>query len=280
MIGADIRPLLARDVSTLVGVLGRAYGIEQHFEARLHSYLRMGRVATFVAELDGVPVGMVVGNDYGRSAYVSQMAVDPAVQRRGIGTQLMDGLIDWADARGFAAIELDATPAGAPLYARYGFRAQERTDVYGDGATRAAAEVCTRPFSGPDRAGILAADARAFGADRSDVLALLIDAAPQHVLVAGAPDRIDGYVIAQPRPQLLGPLVAPDAASAAALIEAARRFLPAAHRICVPSANHTMAALISQRGYRLVRSLAHMVRGTAPAAQRSCLFARINLGQG
>ena len=125
-----IRRLRADDIIALAGVLTRAYESQQHFDRRLRGYLHQLGVATFVADLQGEPVGMVVGNDYADVAYVSQMAVDPAVQGRGIGTALMNGLTAWADDRGFRAVELAATPAGAPLYARYGFAVAGRTVVY------------------------------------------------------------------------------------------------------------------------------------------------------
>jgi hypothetical protein len=239
----------------------------------------MRAVATFVADLDGVPVGMVVGNAYGPLAYVSQMAVDPSLQRRGIGARLMDALTAWADTHAFAAIELDATPAGAPLYARYGFLAADRTDVYA-AAGAAFWPTLARKYVPADRPGIMAADARAFGGDRSEVLGQLIDDAPEAVVVHVDEGRLQGYAIAQPRPQLLGPVVAGDARHAAQLVDAARGLMPSEHRINVPSANRAVAALVTGRGYRLLRSLDHMVRGTPPGGDRQRLFARINLGQG
>jgi predicted N-acetyltransferase YhbS len=276
---ASIRRLRAEDIAVLTGVLSRAYASEQNFELRLRSYLRMRAVATFVAELGGLPVGMVVGNDYGRVAYVSQMAVDPSVQRRGIGRQLMDALTAWTDLCAFAAIELDATPAGAPLYARYDFLEADGTDVYANTAA-ANRPSPARKYVSDDRVGIFAADARAFGGDRSEVLALLIDAAPQAVVVAVDEAGLQGYAIAQPRPQLLGPVIAADGRVGAELIDAARALLPLEHRISVPAANRAAAAILSQRGYRPLRSLVHMVRGGPPGGQHRRLFARINLGQG
>ncbi len=116
-----IRALRADDAAVLAGVVSRAYTASDTSAARLAAYLRMRKGATFVAQCAGVAAGMVVGNDYGPVAYVAQMAVEPVLARRGIGTALMEALIAWADRQGFAAVELAATAAGAPLYARYGF---------------------------------------------------------------------------------------------------------------------------------------------------------------
>jgi len=274
-----IRSLRAADITVLGGVLARAYESEQNFELRLEAYLQMRAVATFVADLDGKPVGMVVGNDYGPVAYVSQMAVEPALQRRGIGTALMAGLTAWADERRFAAIELDATPSGAPLYARFGFLKAGQTSVY-HAVARGGDVRAARPYAAADREALFAADSRGFGADRRDVLRLLIDSAHNAVVVTGPPGAVDGYAVAQPRAELLGPVVASSAAGAARLIDAARTYLPARHRMSVPSDNRMARAIVAASGYRLSRSLAHMIRGTRPRAARQTLFARINLGQG
>jgi ribosomal-protein-alanine N-acetyltransferase len=276
---AGIRPMRAADIAQLTGVLARAYQSDQNFELRLNSYLQMRSVATFVAEWGGKPVGMVVGNDYGPSAYVSQMAVDPPLQRRGIGSALMRSLIAWTREHGFAAVELDATPAGAPLYEQYGFAACGATLVYAT-ASGGGYPGAARRYAPGDRAAVFAADARAFGADRSDVLRLLLDAPRNNVFVSGRPGNVTGYAVAQPGPGLLGPVVVPESLAAAQLIDAARASLGPPHRVNIPSENPAMVAIVGARGYVYARSLAHMIRGRPPVRDGGALFARINLGQG
>ena len=303
-----IRPLRTADIGVLSGVLNRAYRSEQNAELRLRAAVGVSAFATFVAICDGVPVGMVIGNHYGRSAYVSQMAVEPAFQRRGIASRLMDELSVWADDCKFEGVELDATPAGVPLYARYGFITVDRTDVYVSAAGAIAAtpagqvpalaagergttahhhaprepvtDEAVRPYDSVEQAAVLAVDRAAFGADRSAVLGLLLDAMPEAVRVIGSAGRIDGYAIAQVRPQMLGPVVAPNARAAGGLIAAATRLLPPVHRLQIPADNLAAARIFADSGYVLVRSLPHMVRGTLPVGHRGRLFARINLGQG
>lgn len=275
-----IRPLCSADIGVLSGVLTRAYASKQNFGWRLATYLDMRRVATFVADVAGDPVGMVVGNDYGTLAYVSQMAVDPPLQRRGIATALMNALTAWTDARGFAAVELDATPSGAPLYARYGFMETSRTLVYLSTNTGCENSGLVRAAAPTDRATIYAADADAFGADRSDVLRVLLDSEPGAAFVTRADGPAGGFAVAQRAAEQLGPVIATSPSSAAALIDAARALLPGTHRISVPADNVAVQAILGARGYRFSRSLAHMLRGTAPGGARDRLYARINLGQG
>ena len=273
-----VRALRAADVRRLGNVLARAYESPHNFELPLEEYLRRA-AATFVAEVDGVPVGIVVGNDYGTTAYVSMMGVDPAMQRRGIGSALMRALSAWAQQRRFAAIELDATPSGSPLYARFGFTPAGRTLVYVAGGAGGDARAARR-YGAADRAAVLATDRHAFGADRGDVLRPLLEWAPNAVVVRGPRHAADGYADAQPRSDLLGPVVAPDGASAAALIDASRTRLAGTHRVNVPSDNRSAQAILQARGYRFARSFPHLVLGRLPLAARDTLFARINLGYG
>jgi hypothetical protein len=193
--------------------------------------------ATFVAEVDGAPVGIVVGNDYGTTAYVSMMGVDPVMQRQGVGSALMRALSAWAKQRRFDAIELDATSSGSPLYVRFGFTPAGRTLVYAAGGAGGDAR-SARCYGAADRAAVLATDRRAFGADRGDVLRPLLEWAPNAVVVSGPRHAADGYAVAQPRSDLLGPVVAPDAASAAALIDASRTRLAGPRRARHPLRAH------------------------------------------
>lgn len=60
-------------------------------------------------------------NPDGRKVYIMNMYVRPAYRRRGIATHILDLLVKDARARGIDCITLEATDAGRPLYAKYGF---------------------------------------------------------------------------------------------------------------------------------------------------------------
>ncbi|KAK6002575.1 hypothetical protein QM012_001325 [Aureobasidium pullulans] len=59
--------------------------------------------------------------------YLKVLAIDPAYQRRGVGSLLLDHGLAIADRCGIQAY-LEATKAGRPLYARYGFEDREYMD--------------------------------------------------------------------------------------------------------------------------------------------------------
>ena len=65
-----------------------------------------------------MPAWLPFGHDF---AWLSMMLVDPAERRSGIGSQLMEAALD---ALGDAHVRLDATPAGEPMYRRFGFQSE------------------------------------------------------------------------------------------------------------------------------------------------------------
>jgi GNAT superfamily N-acetyltransferase len=76
-----------------------------------------------VPEWAGMAGGFLDENRPG-TATVGAMWVDPAHRRRGLGTQLLDAVLDWAVSRSAVMIELSVTDENAAaerLYARAGF---------------------------------------------------------------------------------------------------------------------------------------------------------------
>lgn len=57
----------------------------------------------------------------GRKAYIMNMYTDPAYRRRGIATGVLDRLVKLCRERGLAAVTLEATAMGRPVYEKYGF---------------------------------------------------------------------------------------------------------------------------------------------------------------
>jgi GNAT superfamily N-acetyltransferase len=84
-------------------------------------------LATFVAKAGGCDVGLARGAraDHSHDAgYLLSMWVAPEARRRGIGSDLIDAVVDWARTEGLARLLLDVGEANAPaiaLYTRKGF---------------------------------------------------------------------------------------------------------------------------------------------------------------
>ena len=84
--------------------------------------LQLAPTGCFAAELDGRLSGTVTTITYGGAlAWIGMMLVAPEHRRRGIGTKLLSTALDYLQTAGIAAVKLDATPVGQPLYEGLGF---------------------------------------------------------------------------------------------------------------------------------------------------------------
>lgn len=84
----------------------------------------------FLAVENGRIVGCVFALERERDCYVGKLAVEPQLQRRGIGTRLMQAVEDLARQRGKDSIELETRielTANHAAFARLGFREIGRT---------------------------------------------------------------------------------------------------------------------------------------------------------
>jgi predicted N-acetyltransferase YhbS len=159
-------------------------------------------------------VGSVAWLPFGNNfAWLSMMLVDTAERRSGIGSQLMEAALEGI---GNLRVRLDATPAGEPLYRRFGFEGEyqlERTKVV-PGQHRPSPRV--RAMEEADLPAVFARDREVFGADRSELLADFYRRAPELAWTA------DGaYCFGRPgyRYWQIGPVVADCGEAAREVVE-------------------------------------------------------------
>jgi GNAT superfamily N-acetyltransferase len=161
-----------------------------------------------------VVVGTVAWLPFGRDfAWLSMMLVDPAERRSGIGSQLMEAALQ---ALGDMHVRLDATPAGEPMYRRFGMQAEyelARTKVT---AGEHPPSPRVRAIEPVDLPAIFARDRDVFGADRSRLLAELYRRAPGLAWTAGGAYCFGrpGHLYSQ-----IGPVVADSAEAARELVD-------------------------------------------------------------
>ena len=74
-------------------------------------------------------------NPSGKKAYIMNMYVRPEYRRQGIALRMLDMLVTEARDRGITQISLEATDAGRPLYAHYGFVPMEHEMELPEGQT-------------------------------------------------------------------------------------------------------------------------------------------------
>lgn len=130
---AMIRELDGRDPDDLYGA-----GWRERYVAFYAPRMEAGSAALFVAEVGDVPVGCaavyLLENHRSeifarRSAYVSNVFVDPAQRRRGIAAGLTRRTIEWAAAKGCEVIRLRTSAMGRSVYASLGFTPTEEMEL-------------------------------------------------------------------------------------------------------------------------------------------------------
>ncbi|MBQ4427334.1 MAG: GNAT family N-acetyltransferase [Oscillospiraceae bacterium] len=86
---------------------------------------------------DGVVAGFILGTSmlfhYGRTFEINDLAVDPAFQRRGIGSALVRRMLDDLRAQGICAVHLITAGEGTlpELYGRFGFKRETEVMLMG-----------------------------------------------------------------------------------------------------------------------------------------------------
>ena len=215
--GVRLRAMCATDLGA-----AHALSVAVHWPHRLVDWefaFALGQ--GLVAERDGEVVGTAFLWRWGpRHATLGLVIVDPRCQGRRIGQRLMQGLLDGLDG---VTVLLHATPEGRGLYERAGFVTTGEVRQHQGQAVQAplvALErgVRLRPASRRDLPRLVALDARASGMAREALLRRLLETGKTVVL-----DRDGealGFAISRRfgRGRVIGPVVAPDAAGARALI--------------------------------------------------------------
>src|SRR5262249_30442283 len=147
--------------------------------------------------------------------------VAPEHRRRGIGRQLLSTALDHLQAAGIAAVKLDATPGGRPLYEVLGFVREGLIERW-ETVARKRLVNCDQSLNMEIRQTIHALDRSVFGADRKRLLdSLIADSVvtPQVVITAGG--RLQGYALARRgvAASYVGPIVAQDESTALELLD-------------------------------------------------------------
>jgi hypothetical protein len=217
---ADGVQLRAMDVADLGHA--HALSVEVRWPHRLVDWeFAFGLGEGLVAERDGDVIGTALSWRWGaRHATAGLVIVAPRCQGQRIGQRLMQGLLDGLAGR---TVLLHATPEGRGLYERLGFatngEVRQHQGIAGQ-APLVALEpgVRLRPMSRSDALRLIALDGAACGMPRDPLVRRLLGAGDTVVLDRGGEAR--GFAVLRRfgRGQVIGPVVAPDAAGARALI--------------------------------------------------------------
>ena len=210
-------------------------------------------------------VGVGSGISYGALGFVGNMIVDDAYRRRGVGSAILQAVLDFLEERGASRQELYATPAGRPLYARHGFEPiGPSTMVRVPRGVVPVSDALELADAGPAAlADLVAYDAPRFGGDRRRVLAPMLSDLERPMVVARREEEIVGYGWIRPDVERVSPLLADNPEIAAALVGAAFERMPSAEWLALnlPPGNRGGATRLAELGAELEPWDGRMGRG-------------------
>ena len=277
-----VRPLGPDDLDAALA-LTRAAGWNQNADD-WRFMLEMGE--GFGIRVADAVVATAIALPYDDFGWISMVLTAAEHRRRGLATRLLHHCIARLEARGLVP-GLDATPAGQAVYVKLGFR-----PIYGmkrfvlERAVDAPPPpwgVAVRRVQPQDLTELAAYDAPVFGADRSALIAHLLQRRAPLAWIARGGGQIVGYCLGREGADALqiGPVVADHAAIALGL--AARAAEGARRPIYVdcPDAQVPKVGWLGSHGAAAQRPLARMLKArNAPFddANRIYAFAGPELG--
>lgn len=215
----DIEPLTIHDITWAMRLVEQANWNQTPSDWRRILGNQAG--GCFKAVNSSTPIGTVTTTRYGRQlAWIGMMLVDINYRRRGVGRSLMLRALAYLKQQDTATVQLDATPAGRPLYESLDFRALwdfqrwHRPALSVDELLGVVPPPHSNYFAARERLQKLRElDQRAFGIDRITWLARVAEDS-QSIF------RDDGFGMLRPgrMGSYLGPVVAANTATAQAII--------------------------------------------------------------
>jgi GNAT superfamily N-acetyltransferase len=223
----------------------------------------------FVAESEGRVVGTSTSIVYeDRFAWIGMVVVDSQYRGQGIGTALLQRVVQYLDSQEVPCMKLDATPLGRPVCERLGFVGECEIERWMLKRPRGKS-VARETFK--EAGDVFPLDREIFGADRSALLHSLIEEAPEFARISRQGADVAGYTFGRhgSRADQLGPSTARSRNVAALLLD---EFLHRSNKELVfvdcLSRNSCAVPLLRARSFEFSRSLTRMFRGTNRYAGR------------
>ena len=220
-------------------------------------------------EVDGALASTTTLLCYGqRLAWVGMVLTRIRYRGQGFARRLLTQALRLADEKHIETVKLDATDQGQPLYEKLGFRCEQSVERWWRPGADGIAHECA---VGRDtcEGGWRALDVRAFGADRTELLAHLAKRNPPLTLgnsyLFSRPGRLSSY---------LGPCVSEAPATARAVMERALE-TPAGGGWSwdLLRENAPAVALAQDLGFTPKRHLTRMVRGKDQRGNEQAIYA-------
>jgi predicted N-acetyltransferase YhbS len=231
-------------------------------------FLRLNPGGSRVAERAGEIIGTVATIRYAQEiAWIGMMLVDPDHRRSGVGSALFSESL--AILQDIPTVRLDATPAGEPLYAKFGFVKDfglSRMVLSNRAAVGNIASARVSNMTTADLQEVAELDRRVFGVDRQPLLTALLRRSPAQcwILRPKLYHAISGFSLSRPgaKYRQIGPIIA-DSLDAAneILLHCLATFSEQSLVVDVPTASTEWIQRLAQLGFREERAIARMSLG-------------------
>jgi ribosomal protein S18 acetylase RimI-like enzyme len=266
-----IRPMTARDLRTAIdwaAAEGWNPGLMDDF-----CFATVDPDGMLIATVDDVPVGCITVVNYDDAfAFLGFYIVQADHRGRGYGMALWQAGMAHAGER---LVGLDGVPAQQANYKKSGFVYAWRNLRFAGEARPAPPDAQLVPLDRSLLDAVEDLDRAVFPAKRLGFLEAWLTA-DGHIALGHVSDgRIDGFGVLRPCRQgaKIGPIVAPDRATAEALFDGlVARWGGGTVYLDVPDANPQALALAEDRGFKPMFETARMYTGPAPAVDTARIF--------
>jgi GNAT superfamily N-acetyltransferase len=263
--GVEIRLLRESDIAAAME-LKRLAGWNQT-ESDWRTLLQLEPNGCFAAVLDDQLVGTTTTTSYGSElAWVGMVLVQPEKRRIGIATKLIGTALTYLEHR-VRSVKLDATADGKSVYEQIGFEVESSIERWSRGGEPAGFEPQAVTIDSEASREILQLDSRAFGADRSMLLAMLLDnSCARPAVTRTERGSVTGYALARAgsNAAYIGPVVSSERSHVSELLDQVLEQLDASPVYVDLNLNWLEGQdLLSARGFKKQRDLIRMRRGVA-----------------
>jgi N-acetylglutamate synthase-like GNAT family acetyltransferase len=118
-----IRQAMPGDIAAIAKLLrARKLAKGGDLPARLKQLVASDMADCFVAEEDGKVVGAVLATFNGFNVFVSHIAVDETIERKGVGSALLEAVVTRAGERKATGLVVDSRLTSTTFFFRHGFR--------------------------------------------------------------------------------------------------------------------------------------------------------------
>ncbi len=176
-----------------------------------------------VAEYAGKIIGTATASNYENDiAWIGMVLIDKAYRGRGISKMLLSALLTQLES--CRSVKLDATPAGQPVYEKFGFREEyliyRMTGMVQQGFQPYNSGIKPEPVQLRQVSDIIALDGSIFGADRRHLILSLLKDNPDKAWFIGKEGKMTAFSLGRQGSKYIqiGPVFASDLTEAFILI--------------------------------------------------------------